>query len=474
MDRTKLFTYFLFLCFSFTSCNDTSQGGSSGVYIGGKLVNPREDYVVLMKDNEALDTISLDQNSRFSYRLTEIEAGDYAIKHHSETQTIYLTPGDSISVYANTLEFDESLFFSGHGAGKNNFLINLFLKYEKNTDLILSYDEIEPREFQEKVDSIRQERLKDLKRMNLKHKFPEDFLRYAEGEINYENYDLKERYTYIINKYSPKFSQKFPEDFHSYRDQVDFNNEMLQANPAYIRFIGNFLVNKVLSSTSTENGADSRHNLYDHENIKQRIHLVDSLTELPIIQNYFYSNLGSLGMIMAGEKEEMVSILTLLARKGYNREGREELRQLGTIQLAFMPGVVMTNIPVIDHSGKEMRIEEIISKNTILYIWSLNSPEQSRSLHVTMNEFQEKYPEIDFIGINIDIGQNAEWRTALIENGLDQTREYQLGKTSIEEELFQYYVNKIIFLDANGEVIVGDASYNAPEFEVRVKEFLNR
>lgn len=473
MDRTRLFTYLLFLSFSFISCNETSYEVSSDAFIGGKLVNPKSDYVVLTKGHEPLDTIPLDENNQFSYRIKDLEAGDYAVKHHSETQTIYLTPGDSISMYANTLEFDESLFFSGRGAEENNFLINLFLRYEENTDLILSYDKIEPVEFEEKTDSIHQERRKDLERMNLKHGFPEKFLRYAQEVINYENYDLKERYTYIINKYSPEFSDKFPDDFHSYREKVDFNEETLKANPAYLRFIGNFLVNKALSSDTLPSEGDGGHNLYDHENIKQRIHLVDSLTNLPLIKNYFYSNLGSLGMIMAEEREEMVSILTLLARKGYSREGREELRQLGTIQLAFLPGMTMTNIPVLDHTGKKLSFADIISKQTILYIWSVNSPEQSKDLHSVMNRFQKKYPEIDFIGINIDVGRISEWQTALRENSLDVNREYQLDKTSIEDELFRYYLNKIIFLDANGEVIVGDSSYNAPEFEDRIQQFLN-
>ena len=31
----------------------------------------------------------------------------------------------------NTLDFDESLVFTGEGAKKNNYLINLFLEHEK-------------------------------------------------------------------------------------------------------------------------------------------------------------------------------------------------------------------------------------------------------------------------------------------------------------------------------------------------------
>src|SRR5690554_3909352 len=90
------------------------------VFVGGKIVNPYSNQLLVYKGNKLLDTIVLDQDDRFSYYFEVETPGDYKLTHYNESQTIYLHPGDSILMYANTIEFDESLYFSGPGAQKNN------------------------------------------------------------------------------------------------------------------------------------------------------------------------------------------------------------------------------------------------------------------------------------------------------------------------------------------------------------------
>ena len=54
-----------------------------------------------------------------------------------EHQTILLENGDSIWARINASSFDESIYFSGKGSSKNNFLIESMLN-EKNDDKYLS------------------------------------------------------------------------------------------------------------------------------------------------------------------------------------------------------------------------------------------------------------------------------------------------------------------------------------------------
>ena len=69
------------------------------------------------------------------------------------------------------MSFDESLNFSGEGANKSNFLLDMFLKNQGNNDLILTYYKIEPAQFARITDSIRKERFQYLENLNEKHKF---------------------------------------------------------------------------------------------------------------------------------------------------------------------------------------------------------------------------------------------------------------------------------------------------------------
>ena len=53
-----------------------------------------------------------------------------------EFQYLILEKNDSIYIRLNSLDFDESLVFMGNGASKNNFLMDSFLNFEKNEEIL--------------------------------------------------------------------------------------------------------------------------------------------------------------------------------------------------------------------------------------------------------------------------------------------------------------------------------------------------
>lgn len=460
----------LFFCVIFYSCGDFEKNSNS-VFIGGEIINPYSEQMIIFKGDKPLDTIHLDENNRFTYYLDDVETGDYKINHYNENQTLYLHPGDSILMYANTIEFDESLYFSGIGSQKNNLLIDLYLLNEQNSGILLSSRDISPQRFTSLADSIYKERVNLLEDQKEKHQFSQDFVRYAEGVIKYENFDLRERYLYLITRYYPKQVESLTDSFWVYREEADFNNQVLQTNPAYLRFIGNYLLNESLRLNPPAPG--ETHNIYSLQNIQQRIDLIDSLSYLRPVRDQMFSNLGTFGMVMGTSREDMVGILTQLIRKGYGREERNVLRQLGYIQLAFLPGVSIGVVPVIAPSGEELGFDEVVSKKTVLFLWSSYAPEHSRKVHSLMAEYQQKFPELDFIGVNIDVGEKHRWRETLKEESFGPESEYQLGRIGEVEEihLLRNYLTKSIFLSSDGIVIIGDADYNSQDFEDRLQEF---
>ena len=86
------------------------------MYFGGFIINPTSKFVVLFKRDVVVDTFYLDDNNKFGGKLVGAEKGLYVFKHPPENQIMYLEPGDSTLVLLNTLDFDESLTFSGTGA----------------------------------------------------------------------------------------------------------------------------------------------------------------------------------------------------------------------------------------------------------------------------------------------------------------------------------------------------------------------
>lgn len=456
-------------------CDGSSKKNNATTYVGGEIVNPKSNYVVFKKDGKILDTVYLDSRNKFSYKIDSAQSGLYLIQHRPETQNIYLTPGDSLLLRANTLAFDESLHFSGSGAEQNNFLAEMYLMDENNADLLLSFYQTDPSTFIKVTDSIRTERLNSLDRMSKKYAFSKDFVQIAEKLIQYESYDLLERYTYLFNKYRKGASDKLPEDFHNYRKNVRFNEKSLQSSPAYKRFIDNYLINQSFEWCARQDFDENDcYKLSDAENIKSRIRMVDDLIRVPSLRRHFFSKLASLGIIMAHSREEILDIIDLLEELGYSKEGLDDLKQLGSIQLAYLPGTTLKEVPLINTKGNPEPFEDIINKQpTIIFLWSIYSP-RHREDHQLIQSLRKKYPEINFVGINLDVGEVTSWSIAVEKYGYNKDKEYQLGATNVDKRFFKYYLNKLLFLDPSGKVIIGDAFIDSPEFESRILEFLNR
>ena len=458
---------FLFSC-------DNESDEATHAWLGGQIINPTTNYLILSQGGQLVDTIYFDEKNRFSYRLDSVKRGLYVIKHQPETQNIYIAPGDSILLRANTLAFDESLQFSGKGKARNNFLAEMFLLDEKNSDLLVSFYKIKPREFAKKTDSIKQERLNFLSSVAKKKNLSPDFVEMANRIINYESYDLKERYTYLVQKYHKQFIKDIPSNFHSYREEVNFNEKTLHSSPTYRRFIDNYLINYSIKwCAQSNNDNDDCYDLSNHKNLVARINKASEIIQAPVLREHFLSKLGVLGILMAKDKQDIISTIELLSKKGLSDEKIEEMKQLGAIQLAYLPGTTLEGIPLLTTEGKKVVSSEVISKPTIIFLWSIYSSDYHEN-HQLIERLQEKYPEVDFVGINLDIDEFPKWKMAVDKYGYSPENEFQLGQTAIKKEFFQYYINKILFLDADGKVVMSDTFINSPEFESRILEFLNQ
>ena len=119
----------------FTACKDDKTPDNTA-FLGGKIINPNSNYIILTKSSKIIDTIVLDKKNRFAYQIKDIEPGLYNFWQGKEVQNVLIQPNDSLMLRLNTYDFDESLVYSGIGARENNFLMELFLlneEDEKNT-----------------------------------------------------------------------------------------------------------------------------------------------------------------------------------------------------------------------------------------------------------------------------------------------------------------------------------------------------
>ena len=148
----KLYFALLLSILAFVGCKKESNSiDENYAFLGGQIINPKNNFVVIAKPETIQDTIILDGNNRFLYKIESLNEGLYTFRHGDEFQMVLLEPQDSLLLRLNTLDFDESLVYSGKGAKKNNYFIEEFLRNEKQEKSVFKYCQLDAKDYEKKI-----------------------------------------------------------------------------------------------------------------------------------------------------------------------------------------------------------------------------------------------------------------------------------------------------------------------------------
>ena len=122
--------------------------------MGGQIINPSSRDVTLYQGSNVIDMLDLDDNFKFQRKYDSLTSGIYKLEHLPEYQTVLLEEADSLWIRINATTFNESIVFSGIGATKNNFLIDLYLKQEEEVNFLSSKYSSNQIVFKKIIDSL--------------------------------------------------------------------------------------------------------------------------------------------------------------------------------------------------------------------------------------------------------------------------------------------------------------------------------
>ena len=151
MVRARLIGYFSAVLFF--SCT-TKEEPLNRIFLGGQIINPSSRTVTLYQGNTVVETFQLDDQLRFKKKYDSLASGIFKLEHLPEYQTLLLEKGDSLWVRINAATFDESIVYSGSGASKNNFLMELFLRQEKENQYLSTKYSSNKETFSRLLDSL--------------------------------------------------------------------------------------------------------------------------------------------------------------------------------------------------------------------------------------------------------------------------------------------------------------------------------
>jgi hypothetical protein len=216
------------------------------IFFGGQIVNPSSTYVTLYKDNKTIDSLSLNLNYRFFKYYDSLETGIYKIEHIPEYKSVFLEKGDSIWARINASSFDESIVYSGRGAAKNNFMMDLLLSFEEENSFLSSKYSSDSETFTKLIDSLLIEKKNKWILMDSINQLSPIAQKITQAAYIYPYATRKERYALLRGTFWDKKQDSVYFDFRKYLSLAE--TDLAFFDP-YINYLLNYLNEKALDST---------------------------------------------------------------------------------------------------------------------------------------------------------------------------------------------------------------------------------
>jgi hypothetical protein len=471
MKQTPLHIKLLFplIAILLGSCADL-QVKKDGTYFGGEIVNPKEPFVLLAKNSKIIDTISLDENNFFMYQFKNLEPGLYSFIH-KEYQLIYVEPGDSIMLRVNTFEFDESLAYTGKGAGKNNFLINMFLHNERESKAMPEYYQLSPEQFELALDSMRATRSDKFAHFSKKINPSKPFIEIAQASIDYDYYSKKELYPFAhYGSNHLKNMENLPANFYAFRKDIDFGNDNMYTYYPYYRYLNAYLDNATYATYMKR----AKFNRNSHLHTATKLNLIDSIITHEKLKNNLLYNATRRYLLNAIDTENNQEVVGTFLQKNTDDEQHKVVKNLMGYCNDMVPGKPLPNQMLVTSDNTLKDLHSLIKRPTVLYFWSAESASHYKRIHNRAAELKAKFPEYDFLGISVD--ENHEnWLKIIANKGYNPEKEFRFDDIrTAEEQLVLNSANKVIITDRQGIIIKNNANLFVTNFESQLLGLLNQ
>jgi hypothetical protein len=429
----------------FCSCKNEFKGNDYMAYFGGEIVNPNNPYVLFCKDNEVIDTIKLDKNNRFFIQFDSLAPGLYSFKHEPEYQYVYFDKNDSIMVRVNSRDFDNSVAFCGRGYEKNNFLMEQFLRNEKDKNAMFKAFDYDIDKFSSTVDSAYFQAKTFYAAKKEEIKWNDEFDVYAKASIDFPYYSRKEVYPMIhkIRTGNDVF-ERIPKNFYSFRKKVNCNNVDLSYYSPFVMYLSNMLNNM---------GAINYHNHFSEVDLAlktniNKLNIADTLIKNEKVKNMVFNNIAFTYLL---EDQNMVNNKTFLAtyhKYSTDKSQRNEILKIGDAIQLLTVGNKLPSVTLLDVSGNSINSSSFANKKTVIFFWSENAMSHFEAVHKKVLGFQKRHPDYQFVGVNLNDSQEG-WAKMMADYDFD-------GVTELRCADFEDLKAKWVITKVHRTIILGD------------------
>ena len=455
---------------SLLRCNTTNNNSCGYAFVGGEIVNPINDHLILYNNIAPIDTLYLDEGNRFSFEIESLNPGLHSLVHGGEYQVILLEANDSLMLRLNTLDFDESLVFTGIGAKKNNYLINLSNTLESENQLIYKISKSKPDVFLTSIDSLKNKKMSRLESFNSKFESSSLFNFVANANINYSYATHKELYPFrYFGKNDLKNRTQLPENFYDFRKDINYNDEILKDFYPYYNFLFPHFNNLALDRyfETTEDTIFDKNAIEYHLN---KLDLMDGLVHHKDIKNNLLKYATRNFLSYNNSDDDCDFMFQSFQAKSTNQDHLDYISGLYKSIKNLRPGNTFPAIEVLDFKDHVHNMNAMFDAPTVVYFWSHAIKNHFKNSHLKVANLKKVYPDINFISININADKLTMWKRLLYQHNFPLNGEYRFRDAEAAKKILAiHYINKVMVIDQNNQIITSNANMFSNEF----KEILN-
>lgn len=436
----------------FIGCESSKKDFTT--YFGGKIINPKGEFVYVSNLNGVLDSIPVKSDNTFLGKFESLQEGLYYFKHGSEFQYMYLQPSDSLLIRLNTWDFDESIVFSGTNANRNNTLIELFLQNEKDDKEFFKYYDLNETDFKHITDSllsIKKRFFNDYKTQNKQES--KRFLNILKIAATYPVYRKTESYSmYNAEKKEP---QQLSKSVFKYRDNINLNQDSLFFFSPYNDLVITKLYNDIYLQGYKKH--TSKFNSALLLNIDKHIKDTTIKNQLlkQIIISHFYKQ-SSCDI----DEESFNTFFSLCTNNAYKKKIKSLINDAKVLHEKH----IVPSFTLISSNNKGTTSDKLIkNKNTVLYF---RNPKHSSDewMSTRLNYLIKKYPTINFYLININNDNKKFVKNLNLEN------QYYLPKDSKAHNFLSSRYSRLILIDKKGNIKNGFAGLSSNKIENQIAD----
>ena len=152
-----------------------------------------------------------------------------------------------------------------------------------------------------------------------------------------------------------------------------------------------------------------------------------------------------------------------------DKKNKKEITEIYNSVQNLKVGNRLPKIELVDTAYKPLDINTIIKKPTVLFFWTSHAESHFAASHRKVKELQTKYPDYEFIAINVN-DNVTNWKNALKKYNFEGIKE--LHASDFETARKQWVIikiHRIIILNADGTIKNGFANLFDVNFEQNLK-----